>query len=307
MEKELGGIIIVDKPENKTSQFIDRLCKKLKGVKKAGHLGTLDPFATGVLAIAINFGTKAIPYIKTSFKKYEFEIKFGEKTNTADKTGTIIETSPITPSIDEIQAVIPKFIGKISQIPPAFSALKINGKRAYDIARSGKTPIIKERTIDIYDLRLLAQTGERTFKFVVECSPGTYIRTLSENIADALKTVGHAFSLRRTLDGMFAIENAISVDDLNKNCDNIEDVMIPLENVLDDIPVILVSCHDAFSFSQGRCIKRQDFNISPGECLASSEDGFLGIVLVSDRDVCPKKIFKIGKENKDVDNCSRKD
>ena len=305
MKATLGGIIIMDKPEGVTSTYVDRFVKKTLGLKKVGHIGTLDPFASGVLGIAVNYGTKAIPYIKTGRKIYEFEITFGEKTDTADKTGKVVETAGYIPTVDDILDIIPNFLGKTFQTPPAYSAIKINGKRAYVLARSGEKPQIKRRPIEIYGLKLLGQTSERTFKFFAEVSPGTYIRALSENIASSVNSLGHASSLRRIADGKFRIENAISLDGLEEKTDNVKGVVLSLKDVLDDIPVIHVSSHDAFVFSQGGCIKSSRYEAKPGDYLACSDDGFLGMVFVAPETICPKRIFENGKEFTDVDTASK--
>ena len=359
--KNINGILIIDKPEGKSSAYIDFICKKILDVNKVGHIGTLDPFATGVLAIAINNGTKTIPYIKTERKTYEFEIKFGEKTNTSDKTGDIIETSNKIPTRCEIENILPNFIGEILQTPSIFSAIKVNGKRAYELARKGETPDIKQRTVTIFNLELidekfqvpekynvLSNTPGRNdkgdklnyfftklqkkvinfcnillraknevsldnsneknwynsskfcknfnntvniYKFRAEVSPGTYIRSLTEDIAKLLGTVGYTLSLKRIRDGKFSINSAISLDELRKRQDNIESVLIPLENVLDDIPVILVSCQDAENLLFGRCITT-DFSGKSGEYLASTKEGFLEIVDFSNGIISPKKLLR---------------
>ena len=281
-----SGIIVIDKPEGKSSAFVDFIIKRQFGVKKVGHIGTLDPFATGVLAIAINGGTKAIPYIKTKSKIYEFEINFGKRTDTSDKTGKVVEILERIPTDTEIKAVLPQFIGEISQVPSIFSAIKIDGKRAYELARKGEMPDMKPRKVTIYSLEIIGKN-----KFRAEVSPGTYIRTLVEDIAKALNTVGYTASLRRTTDGKFSIGDSISLENLEKIVDNLDSVLIPLENVLDDIPVIPVSCQDAENLVMGRCVSTAFVGAS-GQYLASAENGFLEIVKFSDGVVYPKKLLK---------------
>ena len=282
----MDGFLIVDKSEGKSSAFIDSFIKKRFKATKVGHLGTLDPFATGVLVIAVNAGTKAIPYIKSSTKIYDFEITFGAKTDTSDKTGKVIEVSDKIPTVSEIQSVLPQFVGEITQIPSIFSAIKIDGKRAYELARKGEIPDMKPRKVMIYSLELIEKN-----KFRVEVSPGTYIRTLTEDIAKALGTVGHTSSLRRIKDGKFLIEQSITLENLEKIEDNLNSVLIPLENVLDDIPVIPVSCQDAGNLMLGRCILTA-FVGESGQYLASADNGFLEIIEFSDGMVYPKKLLK---------------
>ncbi len=282
----MDGFLIVDKPEGKSSAFVDFIVKKQFGAKKVGHIGTLDPFATGVLVIAVNSGTKAIHYIKTKSKTYEFEIIFGKRTDTSDKTGKVVETSERIPTDTEIKTVLPQFIGEISQVPSIFSAIKIDGKRAYELARKGEMPDMKSRKVTIYNLELI---GKNTFR--AEVSPGTYIRTLTEDIAKSLDTLAYTSSLRRTRDSKFSIEQSISLENLEKIMDNLDSVLIPLENVLDDIPVIPVSCQDAENLMLGRCVSTA-FVGESGQYLTSAENGFLEIVEFSGGVVYPKKLLK---------------
>ncbi|MDR1391133.1 MAG: tRNA pseudouridine(55) synthase TruB [Holosporales bacterium] len=313
MDKGISGILVINKPEGKTSFYVDLVCKKLLNAKKVGHLGTLDPFATGVLAIAINDSTKAIPYIRQKKKVYEFEIKFGERTDTGDKTGKVVEISDNIPTRSEIESVIPEFVGEIFQKPHIFSAIKINGKRAYDLARMGETPSISPRKITIFDLELREHKGigdeydetsgnsqkelmndiNPIFRFKTTVSPGTYIRTLSEDIAKSLGTVGYTFSLKRIQDCNFFIENAISLDVLKKTHDNITDVLVPLENILDDIPVVFISCQDEKDLLFGKRVA-VSFPEKVEFCLASAKSGFLGIVEPIDGMFHLKRLLRLG-------------
>ena len=292
MNNGIDGILIINKPEGKSSGYVDLVCKKILGTKKIGHIGTLDPFATGVLPIAINNGTKTIPYIKTKSKTYEFEIKFGEKTNTADKTGEIIDITQNIPNQKDIKNIIPEFIGEIEQKPHIFSAIKINGKRSFELARKGEIPQIASRKVTIFDLKLLDQTSKDVFKFEASVSPGTFIRSLTEDLAESLKSLGYTYSLRRIQDGRFLLKDAITLDELREKRDNINDVLIPLENVLDDIPVISLTCQNVLDLAFGRSIKI-DFLKENGKYLASNiETQFLAIVELVDGVIYPKRILQ---------------
>lgn len=295
------GFIVIDKPEGKSSAFIDFVVKKRFKASKVGHIGTLDPFATGVLVIAINSGTKAIPHIRLERKVYEFEVVFGKRTNTSDKTGEIVEVSEKIPDMSEIEAICPQFIGEISQVPSIFSAIKINGKKAYELARRGEIPSIKPRKITVYNLELIGKN-----KFRAEVSSGTYIRTLTEDIAKALGTIAYTSSLRRIKDGKFSVENSITLENLEKLEDNLDSVLISLENVLDDIPVIHVSCQDAENLILGRPVPLT-FAKENGQYIASSDNGFLEIVNFSDSILSPKKLLRsfYRKGEEDVDNCRK--
>ncbi len=292
MNKDINGILIIDKPEGKSSGYVDLVCKKILGTKKIGHIGTLDPFATGVLPIAINNGTKTIPYIKTESKIYEFEIKFGEKTNTADKTGYVVNATSNIPTSRDINNIIPKFIGEINQKPHIFSAIKINGKRSFELARKGEIPEISVRKITIFDLNLIGQISENIFKFKANVSRGTFIRSLTEDIAESLGSLGYTESLMRIQDGKFSLNNAITLDELREKRDNINDILIPLENVLDDIPVIFLTCQDITDLAFGKSVKI-NFSKENGKYLASNADlQFLAIVELIDGVVYPKRLLK---------------
>jgi tRNA pseudouridine55 synthase len=293
----LNGFLLLDKPEGVSSFFVVNRCKKILGAKRAGHLGTLDPFATGLLIIAINSGTKVIPYVTIKEKCYDFEIKFGEKMNTGDKTGTIIETNQNIPNYRDIESILPAFLGEIHQKPHPFSAVKVNGKRAYQIARSGQDPIIAVRSVTIFDLCLLMQTQENVFLFRATVSPGTYIRSLAEDVARSLETVGHVVSLKRTRDGKFKLEDAITIDRLAEKKENIDNVLISLENILDDIPVYFVTDREAGDLALGKSVNRGvDVAASKdGVCLVASEEGMLWIaeVKASERSLTlsPKRLL----------------
>jgi tRNA pseudouridine55 synthase len=273
-----SGILLIDKPEMVTSAHVDRICRKLINADKVGHIGTLDSFATGLLVLAINDGTKAIRYINSPSKTYEFEIKFGEKTTTGDITGDITEKCHKSPSLVEVNNILPRFTGKLIQTPHAFSAIKINGQRAYKIARNGKIPELQPREISVFSLKLLKKIDDMTYRLEATVSPGTYIRSLCEDIAKSLKTVAHVSFLRRIKDGKFSIDDSISLDELRKKSDTIESVLVPLENVLDGIPVILLSHQNAKDLAFGKVITVKDIGNNGDIYMAKSDDGFLGIV-----------------------------
>lgn len=184
----INGVIIVNKPKNFTSQDVVSKVKKVLNEKKAGHTGTLDPMATGVLPILVGNATKLSKYLIEHNKTYVAKIKLGQKTDTGDGEGTVIEEKPVTDiSLDKVEKVLNSFIGKQKQIPPIYSAIKINGKKLYEYARNGEKVEIPEREIEIYSIKLLQLNEE--IEFEVNCSKGTYIRTLCEDIAKALGTV----------------------------------------------------------------------------------------------------------------------
>ena len=285
-----SGILVIDKPEGKSSAFISRICKKIIGASKVGHLGTLDPFATGVLPIAVNDATKIIQHINPKKKIYEFEIVFGKQTNTADITGEIIKESRNIPSEEDLKLCLKNFIGKIYQVPHAFSAIKVDGKKSYELARKGESLEIKPRPIEIFDLKIIQQTDENTFKLEASVSKGTYIRSLAEDIAEKLETVGYVKSLRRTLDGKFGLDVSVSLDKIEEMRYNLKGVLYPLENVLDDIPVVFVSEHEAEELGNGRFIESDTQNLEVVSVL--SENGFFAMCRVLDGILYPERIVR---------------
>ena len=219
----MDGIIVINKEKGYTSNDVVQIIKKIFK-EKVGHTGTLDPIATGVLPILIGKGTKCSKYLINHDKIYTATLKLGIKTDTGDITGNIIEKKDIdytALNIKNINDIFSKMIGEIEQIPPMYSAIKINGKKLYEYARNGQIIDVKPRKIEIYDLKLL-ELKKDEIKFRVYCSKGTYIRTLCEDIAEKLKTYGTMTDLNREQVGDFSIEQSITIDELKKS-DSIEE------------------------------------------------------------------------------------
>ena len=221
----MDGIIIINKSKKYTSHDIVYKIKKIYN-KKIGHTGTLDPLATGVLPILIGKGTQCSKYLTNHNKKYEAQIQLGQKTDTADAEGKIIEEKPVLLeafSEENVNLILEKFLGEQEQVPPIYSAIKVNRKKLYEYARKGEKIEIQPRKIKIYDIKLLhIDKSKNTVDFEVSCSKGTYIRSLCEDIAEKLGTVGYMSALRRTRVGEFSIKNAITLDELEKNKENVE-------------------------------------------------------------------------------------
>ena len=230
----MDGIIIINKPKNCTSHDIVRKAKKAFN-EKVGHTGTLDPNATGVLPLLVGKGTQIAKYIINHDKIYEATLKLGEKTDTADVEGVVIETKYIPEEslqAEIVNKVLQSFIGKQEQIPPIYSAIKVNGKKLYDYARKGEKVEIQPRQIEIYNMELIKiDVQNKTVEFRVHCSKGTYIRTLCENIAEKLSTVGYMKELNRTKVGEFSIDDSITIEELeNANYNNFITVEDYFEN-----------------------------------------------------------------------------
>ena len=239
----MDGIIIINKPKKYTSHDIVRKVKKILN-KKVGHTGTLDPNATGVLPLLIGKGTELSKYLINHNKTYEAVLQLGEKRDTGDCEGNILDSKPVQiECLDKakIQNIFQSLIGKQQQIPPIYSAIKINGKKLYEYARKGEKVEIQPREIEIYSLELInINTEKKQIEFRVKCSKGTYIRTLCENIAEKLKTVGYMKELKRTQVGEFELKDAITIEELenlvNKNEDNKN--FITIENYFKNAPSI---------------------------------------------------------------------
>lgn len=229
----MQGILIINKPQGFTSQDVVSKVKKILNIKKAGHTGTLDPLATGVLPVLLGNYTKLSKYLIEHDKIYRAKIKLGEKSDTGDSEGNIIETEEVDISNlteENLRKVLESFLGKQKQTPPIYSAIKVNGKKLYEYAREGKEVKIEPREIEIYDIKLI-NIDDLEVEFEVNCSKGTYIRSLCEDISKRLGTVGYMSALNRILVDKFSINDAIDFETLEKIKDNVENKLITMEEV----------------------------------------------------------------------------
>jgi tRNA pseudouridine55 synthase len=278
----LHGWIILDKPVGLGSttavSAVKRILREAGEPKtKVGHGGTLDPLASGVLPIALGEATKLCGHMLDATKAYDFTIRFGEETETLDGEGEIIATSDVRPTLKQIEAVLPRFIGEIEQVPPAYSALKIGGKAAYSRARAGETVEMEPRAVTVHSLRVSAETSEEVI-LSAEVSKGTYVRSLARDIAHALGTVGHVTYLRRTRAGPFSLASAISLDFLEEaaKARALTRTVLPLTAALDDIPALPVTPDQAQLLRHGQ--KLAGFPAKPGLQLATSEETPVALV-----------------------------
>ena len=280
----MDGIIIINKEKNWTSNDI---VQKLKGIfhEKVGHTGTLDPLATGVLPILVGKGTSLSKYLINHDKEYIATIKLGEKTETGDREGNIIEKKPVTEKMldeENIKKILKSFIGKQSQIPPMYSAIKVNGKKLYEYARKGKIVSVKPREIEIYDIDLISFSKERKeIVYKVKCSKGTYIRTLCENIAEKIGTVGFMQELNRTKVGVFDIKDSVKILDIVE-CENdftkLKGKFISIEEFFEKKESIFFNDYNLNRFINGVKIKT---NLNDGVCKIYNEIGkFVGVGIV---------------------------
>lgn len=310
---KINGWVNLNKPAGMTStQALGKLRWLLKA-QKAGHAGTLDPLATGVLPIALGEATKTIPYIQDALKTYTFTITWGETRDTDDAEGTVIGTSDHRPSMADIQDALPRYIGNIQQTPPQYSAIKIGGQRAYDLARAGEKVDIKSRTIFVENLQVISQPPSENggpqdqTSFQMTCGKGTYVRSIARDLAKDLGTCGYISVLRRDRVGPFTLENTISLDFLEglEHSAALEHAVLPMEVALDDIPALPLDQQEATRLKHGNVltfISKADFHRleqvgldthNGDTAIAYFQDKAIAIVNVHKANVKPVKVFNL--------------
>ncbi len=255
------GWIILDKPVGLGStQAVAAVKRNLRqggyGKVKVGHGGTLDPLASGVLPVALGEATKLTGRLLDASKTYEFTVAFGTETDTLDLEGAVVATSATRPTLAQVEALLPRFTGPIEQVPPAYSALKVDGQRAYDLARAGEQVDLPSRAVTIHAIAVIGDGSPDSVTLLAHVSKGTYIRSLARDLALALGTCGHVTYLRRTKAGPFTLEQAISLDKLNEIGKGapLEPLLLPLEAGLDDIPALDLAPEEARAVRQGRVL-----------------------------------------------------
>ena len=284
--------------ESGTGADVVRKLKFFLKPKKIGHAGTLDPFATGVLPVALGEATKLLPFVTDGAKEYEFILQFGAETDTDDSDGQIISQTDKIPTQSEIEKVIPSFRGKIVQVPPAYSAIKINGQRAYDLARKGIEVEIPPREIEIYDLKLLEMLPENRARLKVCCSKGTYVRTLGKDIALKTGSKGYLQELRRIKCGNFDLKQKILLENLEKMVygEHLKEFLLPMETFLCDITVIAVSEADAAKLKMGQALSPKAFDIQksvPEDGVAVCQGKLVAVVRIDGRRIAPVRVFNL--------------
>jgi tRNA pseudouridine55 synthase len=256
IKNTVHGWIILDKPKGLTSTQALGKARRVMGGKKVGHGGTLDPLATGILPLAFGEATKLVPHVMDSDKEYEFSIRWGESRTTDDAEGAILETSNKRPSEADIRAALPDFIGTISQVPPIFSAIKMQGERAYDRARAGAKVELAARPVIIHNFEYLSSPNQDHALFRVHCGKGTYVRSLARDLAEKLGTYGHVAQLRRTRVGSFKVEDAISLESLEQlgHKGDALTALRAMRQALDDIPALDLTATEAQRLRAGQSI-----------------------------------------------------
>lgn len=290
----VDGWVVLDKPVGMTSTHAVSRLKRLYNAKKAGHAGTLDPLASGILPVAFGEATKTVPFVQDGEKSYQFTVKWGEETNTDDVEGEVVARSDVRPSREAIEALLPRYVGTILQTPPAFSAIKINGERAYDIARDGEEVKLAARPIVIHALRLIEFAGERAV-IEADCGKGTYVRALARDFGRDLGCLGHLIALRRTRVGPFTVPDATPLAALDDDAEAGR-AMRPVEAGLVEVPCVIVDRNGAgrLKRGQGLLLRGRDAP-DAGWAWASCQGEPIAFGQIEEGELRPSRVFNLAR------------
>jgi tRNA pseudouridine55 synthase len=299
-KRDVHGWIVLDKPEGQTSTAAVTAVKRLYRARKAGHAGTLDPLASGVLPIALGEATKTVPFVMDGRKVYRFTVRWGIETDTDDADGGPRETSPDRPSPEAVRALIPSFTGTIEQVPPRFSALKIEGERAYDLAREGVDVALAARPVEVHRLALVEFPDADHAVFEAECGKGTYVRSLARDLGRGLGCFGHVERLRRTRVGPFEATESISLKELARLGESggeeaLARALKPVEAGLDALPALSVSRADAQRLALGQSVilRGRDAPILQGLVSIMMQGALIALAEVEQGALKPRRIFHL--------------
>jgi tRNA pseudouridine55 synthase len=301
-KRDVHGWVVLDKPVGMTSTHAVAVVKRLFSAKRAGHAGTLDPLASGGLPIALGEATKTVPFVMDGRKRYRFTVRWGEERDTDDSEGRTIATSDGRPSAEAIRALLPRFTGLIEQVPPQYSAIKIQGERAYDLAREGETVALVARPVEIHELILLEQGDKDSSVFEAECGKGTYVRSLARDMGRLLGCFGHVSALRRTACGPFDERDMIPLAELEAVCHraasgegNLADALLPVETALDDIPALAVTRADAARLHRGQAVllRGRDAPTTSGTVYVTVGGRLLALAELGNGELIPKRVFNL--------------
>lgn len=286
-KRDVHGWVVLDKPVGMTSTHAVSVIKRLFSARRCGHAGTLDPLASGALPIAMGEATKTVPFVMDGRKLYRFTVRWGEERDTDDAEGRVVEQSDSRPTADAVRALLPSFLGVIQQVPPRYSAIKIEGERAYDLARDGETVELAARPVEITRLELMESPDADHAVLEAECGKGTYVRSLARDMGRALGCFGHVSALRRVAVGPFEADSMISLVDLEAVCHraaagegSLADALLPVETALDDIPALALTDTEARRLRCGQAvplISRMDLqrvaHLESGAMVCAMADG----------------------------------
>jgi tRNA pseudouridine55 synthase len=297
--KPVHGWLVLDKPSGMTSTQAVGAVRRAFGAQKAGHAGTLDPLATGILPIALGEATKTVPYAVDGQKEYRFTVRWGVETDTDDAEGRAVVASDARPAPSDIEALLPGFTGEILQAPPAFSAIKVDGERAYDLARAGETVELEARPVQIDALDLVGCPDRDTAVFAARCGKGTYVRALARDMGRALGCRGHVVALRRTRVGAFAEGDAVGMDELTA-AETDESALLallrPVETALADLAVLRVSREDTVRLLRGQSVLVRGHELPPpGPAYATCKGHLVALGLIEKGQLRPTRVFNFGE------------
>ena len=290
--RDVDGWVVLDKPVGMTSTHAVARLKRIFNAKKAGHAGTLDPLASGILPVAFGEATKTVPFVQDGEKAYRFTVRFGAETDTDDSDGKVTAQSELRPAREDILALLPQFIGTIQQTPPAYSAIKIDGERAYDIARDGETPALSARPVTIHALDLLSMNqGEAVFE--ARCGKGTYVRAIARDLGRLLGCFGHVTALRRTRVGPFAEADSIALSDLEEG--GVEAAaMRRVEAGLMELPRVIVDRDAAARLRRGQSILLRGADApADGSAYAACGGVVIAVGAVEKGELVPGRVFNL--------------
>lgn len=294
--REVNGILLLDKPSGVTSNQALQQVKRIFFARKAGHTGSLDPLASGLLPLCFGHATKISGYLLDATKQYDVTAKFGERTDTGDADGTVVETTDTPPALDELTSVLCSFVGRSQQVPPMYSALKHKGQRLHALARQGKVVERPPREITIE--RLDCEAADRhSLRFVVSCSKGTYVRTLVEDIAAKLGTVAHVTALRRIGAGPYDAGDLVTMDDIESCAKDghaaLDRLLRPLDTALPDWPKVDCDPDTGFYLLNGQAVQVPNAPASGAVRLYQEGTGLIGLgEILPDGRVAPKRLFR---------------
>jgi tRNA pseudouridine55 synthase len=299
-KRDVHGWIALDKAAGKTSTESVAAMRRLFHAKKAGHAGTLDPLATGVLPIALGEATKTVPFVMDGRKTYRFTVRWGVETDTDDAEGRVLSTSDVRPGPEAIRAALPRFVGEIAQVPPRYSALKIEGERAYDLARQGEAVTLAARPVEVHRLELVDTPDADHTTFEAECGKGTYVRALARDLGRSLGSLGHVESLRRTRVGPFAERDAVTLAELAKLLETggeaaLTSALKPVETGVQALPAVNVSRGDAQRLVLGQSVllRGRDAPLVAGLVSVSTGGALVALAEMEQGALKPKRIFNL--------------
>jgi len=292
--RDISGWLVVDKPAGPTSTAVVNKVRWALGAAKAGHAGTLDPEATGVLAVALGEATKTVPLITDALKAYVFDVKLGEATNTDDAEGEVIATSEARPTDDEIKDALLKFVGDIEQVPPKFSAVKVDGQRAYKLSRAGEDITLEARPLYVDELTMVERTDADHVRLEMVCGKGGYVRSIARDLGEALGCKGHVLRLRRVWSGPFEAEKGLSYEQIEEmaKTPELESYIQPLEMGLEDLPEVKATAEGAAKLRNGNpgMVFASDAEYGD-ECWASLDGKAVAVGIYKAGELHPSRVF----------------